>query len=71
MAADNKSTTNLKRLEHARKLVIILLDLAILAQKNLLDAYNFLSLFECAPDSIQFAKVRWASDNKGNIRRTF
>ena len=47
-------------MNHGRKLVVILFDLArqVLAQKELLDASNLLTLFERGLDSIQFTEVR-------------
>ena len=52
--------TNLEILKHIRKLGIILLDITrqVLAQNDLLDTFNFLSIFERALDSTQFAEVR-------------
>jgi len=57
---DSGSTTNLESLEHGRKLVITLLDLAdqVVALKELLDTFNLLSPFESALDFFQFTEAR-------------
>ena len=57
---DSGSKTNLESLEHGRKLVIALLDLAnqVVALKELLDTLNLLSPFESGPDFFQFTEAR-------------
>lgn len=56
---DSGSKTNLESLEHGRKLVITLLDLAdqVVALKELLDTFNLLSPFESALDFFQFTEA--------------
>lgn len=56
----DERTTDLKGLKHVRKLVIVLLDLLqqVLAQKHLLDASDFVILFQGCPDPIQITEVR-------------
>ena len=50
----------MKGLKHVRKLVIVLLDLPqqVLAQEHLLDAPDFVILFQGCFDPIQFADIR-------------